>query len=150
MTIIAWDGKTLAADKRATHCSYKGSSVTKIHTWEGGLCGFAGDMDTAVTLLAWLRAGAVPSEFPQIQCEDPSTLLVIYADGRVAEYGRTPFPMFLEGPFHAVGSGKSYALAAMHLGKNARKAVEVACALDSYCGNGIDTLTLKGAQRCRT
>ena len=144
MTIIAWDGKTLAADRRVTQASYKGYSATKIHAWDGGLCGFAGDLDTGVTLLAWLHAGADPNTFPQIQSEDPSTLLVIYADGQVAQYGRTPFPMYMEGPFHAVGSGRSYALAAMHLGKNAKRAVEVACALDAGCGNGIDTLTLRG------
>ena len=37
---------------------------------------------------------------------------------------------------------RDFALAAMHLGKSAREAVEVACALDVFCGNGIDTLEL--------
>ena len=147
MTIVAWDGKTLAADRRVVSSAYKGGETTKIHTWEGGLCGISGDLDTGVTLLAWLLAGADAERYPQLQENDPSNLLVIYHDGRVAEFGRSPVPMFMEQRFHAIGSGSKYALAAMYLGKSAKQAVEVACALDAYCGNGINTLTLKGTRR---
>ena len=149
MTIIAWDGKTLAADRRAVCSSFKGGETTKIHTWDGGLCGFSGDMDTGVTLLDWLLTGADPKQYPELQESDPSSLLVIYNDGQVAQFGRSPVPMLFANPYHAIGSGAKYALAAMYLGKKAKQAVEVACALDVYCGNGIDTLTLKGC-KCRT
>ena len=43
-----------------------------------------------------------------------------------------------------MGHGRDFTLAAMHLGHDARTAVEVACALDAFCGCGIDTLTLEG------
>ncbi len=42
--------------------------------------------------------------------------------------------------FHAIGSGQDYALAAMHLGKNAHEAVVVASQFDNNTGTQIDTL----------
>jgi ATP-dependent protease HslVU (ClpYQ) peptidase subunit len=53
-----------------------------------------------------------------------------------------PHSMIYEDKFIAWGAGRDYALAAMHLGKNSREAVEVACALDNTCGMGIDILEL--------
>ncbi|AVQ81666.1 hypothetical protein [Variovorax sp. PMC12] len=143
MTVIAWDGKTLAADKRAVHAGYTGGTVTKIHRWPGGLCAFSGDLDVGVQLVEWLRAGAVPADFPKLQTENAANFLVIHVDGSVCQYERTPVPLVFEEGRRAMGSGRDFALAAMHLGHDARAAVEVACALDSGCGNGIDVLMLE-------
>jgi 20S proteasome alpha/beta subunit len=144
MTIIAWDGQTLAADKRAVNNGFKGGTVTKIHRWKGGLCGFAGDLDVGMQMVEWLRNGAVASDFPKQQAEKQAcSFMVIGADKRVFRYETTPILLHFENETHAMGSGRDYALAAMHLGLTARRAVEVAIALDSGCGNGIDTLTLE-------
>lgn len=144
MTIVAWDGKTLAADKRAVFVGYGGGTVTKIHRWPGGLCAFAGDFDIGVQMVEWLRAGCDPDAFPKRQAdENAATFMVIANDGRVARYERTPVPLPFENKVHAMGSGRDYALAAMYLGHDARRAVEVACALDNCCGNGIDALELE-------
>jgi ATP-dependent protease HslVU (ClpYQ) peptidase subunit len=48
----------------------------------------------------------------------------------------------VEDPFIAFGAGRDYAMAAMHLGCDAHRAVEVACVFDTGCGMGIDTLEL--------
>jgi hypothetical protein len=145
MTVIAWDGKTLAADKRAT-CSGHPATVTKImRTPKGELIGASGDLDTARALLAWYCAGADAATFPDNRNGDfcRAYMIVITLDAKVHKYEREPVPMLFEDPFSAMGSGRDYALAAMHLGYSARRAVEVACALDTGCGNGIDTLKLK-------
>ena len=39
--------------------------------------------------------------------------------------------------FFAIGSGRDYALAAMHLGTNSRKAVEVAIHFDNNTGGEV-------------
>lgn len=144
MTVIVWDGKTLAADKRAVSAGYGGGTVTKIHRWEGGLMGFSGDYDLGIAMLDWLRAGASPSQYPQRQrTEDYTAVIVVRRDGTVVRYEREPVPMPFQNVPQAMGSGRDYALAAIHLGCDARRAVEVACALDVGCGNGIDTLTLE-------
>ena len=48
----------------------------------------------------------------------------------------------VESSFHAVGSGRDFAIAAMHLGKTAREAVELACLYDIYTGGPITEITL--------
>ena len=84
------------------------------------------------------------ADFPPSQRDkdDWAGMLVILRDRRIARYERTPYPVFYEDETFAIGCGRDFALAAMHLGKTAREAVEVAIALDSGCGNGIDALTL--------
>lgn len=146
MTVIAWDGKTLAADKRSTICGNP-STVTKIHRVPGGLVGFSGSGSHAMELLAWFKAGAPVESFPKPRDEDGAGSLFIASDGQIRLYSATsPYYEVLEQPFYARGGGRDYALAALYLGKTAREAVEVACALDTGCGNGIDTLTLASDQ----
>lgn len=144
MTVIAWDGKTLAADKRACNGTSSSNTVTKIHRWIGGLCGFSGDLDLGMAMVQWLENGADAGSFPARQkTEDSVAFIVVHNGGRVVRYEREPVPLHFENRIQAMGSGRDYALAAMHLGHDARKAVEVACALDCGCGNGIDTLCLQ-------
>lgn len=142
MTVVVWDGTTLAADKRAMNNGFKGGTVTKIHRWPGGLCAFSGDFDVGVQMVEWLRAGADPAKYPAQQEKNAANFLVIHNDGNVVRYESVPIPLKMENAHQAMGSGRDYALAALHLGYSARVAVETACALDSGCGNGIDTLTL--------
>lgn len=141
MTVIAWDGKTLAADKRATNNGHA-STTTKIQRVGDMLIGMAGDACYARAMLEWARTGFDPATFPEHQKskDDFVRFVVIEKSGRILEYELTPYPVVVEDRTIAVGSGRDYALAAMHLGKNAQEAVKVACALDIYCGNGIDVL----------
>lgn len=142
MTVIAWDGKTLAADKRCTIAGYPATS-TKIHRVPGGLVGFSGCAVHAAELLHWFRNGRDPEDFPKRDEETGCGSLLITDTGEILLFTHhSGFPEQIEGAFFARGAGRDYALAAMHLGHDARTAVEVACALDTSCGNGIDTLTL--------
>ncbi|QTF91783.1 hypothetical protein [Halomonas sp. BM-2019] len=72
---------------------------------------------------------------------------MVITDGQVTYYEGAPIPLVMENTHHAIGCGRDYVMAAMHLGKNAKQAVEMACALDAFCGSGIDTLTLNPARR---
>jgi ATP-dependent protease HslVU (ClpYQ) peptidase subunit len=66
-------------------------------------------------------------------------MTVVNRDGSVMRYeGAWPIP--IEDRQFAMGSGRDYARAAMHLGCSAAEAVAVACEFDENCGNGIDTL----------
>ena len=142
MTIIAWDGKTLAADRAATNCGYQ-RSVTKIFRVPGGIVGFAGDESRVMAFLEWFKTGMYLGMFPDFQKGDDAVgCLFIRNDGTQLAYTHTPYPAVHTDRFDAIGSGRDYALAAMYLGHDAKRAVEVACALDNGCGNGIDTLTL--------
>lgn len=144
MTVIAWDGRMLAADKRACNGTSSVGTVTKIHRWSGGLCGFAGDLDLGLAMAKWLEDGAIPANYPERQKGDDNIgFIVVHNNGTVVRYEREPVPIRFENRFQAMGSGRDFALAAMHLGWSARNAVVVACALDCGCGNGIDVLCIE-------
>lgn len=141
MTVIAWDGKTLAADKMSCSHGY-GYTVTKVHRLrDGSLMALSGDGDTAMALRAWLEAARNPAAYP-VGKDDDTSAFVVQPDGKAVSYGKTPYPQTIEDKFYAMGHGRDFALAAMHCGKTAREAVELTCRLDVFCGNGIDTLEL--------
>ena len=142
MTVIAWDGHTLAADKRMG-TEYP-RTVTKIRRLASGeLVGVTGYFDRGLALIDWYAAGADPKTFPAFQVDDAKSceLLIVRPGGIVLSLQDWPTPMPLENMQHAVGTGRDFAAAAMHLGCDARQAVEVANALCGSCGNGVDTLT---------
>lgn len=139
MTVIAWDGKMLAADKRATsgNVAY---AVTKVERFGDHLLGMTGEADVAHELREWFKTGAVPKDFPKSARRDMATLIVISPDTRPRAFATGPHPMLYADEKLAWGCGRDFALATMHLGHDARRAVEVACTFDVSCGNGIDTL----------
>jgi 20S proteasome alpha/beta subunit len=142
MTIIAWDGMTLAADKRASSGSLI-LTTTKIRRVRGCLVGWTGDQDSGELMARWLEDGADLKAWPESQKDKEiwSRLIVIDKVG-ARFYERLPVSIAVEDKFAAWGSGRDFAYAAMHLGKSAREAVEVACVFDSACGNGVDELRL--------
>ena len=143
MTIIAWDGKTLAADKQGTWQGLP-RTVTKIFRAGDELVGVAGNQCEGYDMVAWVTAGCDPEKFPVNQKDEKlwASCLVILRDGKIFLYERSPNPCEIEDKFTACGSGRDYAIAAMHLGKSAREAVEIACLFDTGCGNGVDVLDL--------
>ena len=60
MTVIAWDGKALAADRRAVNCGLA-RTVCKIERVKGALVGMSGDHGVAAEMLKWFTSGG---EFP--------------------------------------------------------------------------------------
>ena len=142
MTIICWDGEKLAADKRALYGSMI-RTTTKIFRVHDSLVGYSGDASFGEQMLAWIRSGENPADFPVYQREkdDWAELLVIRHGGLIHKYDRTPYPVAFEDKFIAIGSGREYAMAAMYCGRSAYEAVLLTCTLDSSCGNGVDVLT---------
>lgn len=144
MTVIAWDGKTLAADKRMG-TEYP-RLTTKIHCTPTGdeLVGICGFMDHGLHLFQWYIQGRDPATFPTLQADEEknSELIIIRPDRTIWSLRGAPLPFRIENETHAVGSGRDFAAAAMYLGHSAREAVEVAIALCGSCGGGIDTLEL--------
>jgi len=144
MTTIAFDGTTLAADKRATNSGLI-FTVTKLFKVRGHLLAAAGDFDRIQEIVAWFRAGAEPAQLPAFQKENEGYvgMLIIDKDGGIFKLERGPVPFKIEEKFYAIGSGRDFAMAAMHLGSNAVDAVKVAGVFDAATGNGVDTLTLE-------
>ncbi|MEN7527019.1 hypothetical protein [Cupriavidus sp. DL-D2] len=141
MTVIAWDGQTLAADRRATAGSGIARTVTKIQKHDDVLLAVTGNWDVAIEMREWFRAGAVPADFPAKAREGDATLIVIRRDS-IVTFTAGPYPMPIEEQKAAWGSGRDYAEATMYLGGTAEQGVAVASHFQTDCGNGFDTLTL--------
>lgn len=144
MTVIAWDGTTLAADKQATLYGCP-STVTKVFRVPAGLLGLMGNESHARALLVWFQ-NDMQGEYPQPfgkDVEDQGHAVLITPQREIRKFVIGPHYAVQEDRRAAWGSGCDFATAAMYLGETARRAVEVACALQVNCGMGIDTLTLE-------
>jgi len=137
MTVIAWDGRCLAADKRAITGGGIVRTITKIERHRDCLLAVTGGLDIGFEMREWYKAGADPERFPVAAREDKAVLVVIKSR-RIFTYASGPYPMEIEAKKCAFGSGRDYAETAMYLGKSAVEAVEIACLFQSDCGNGID------------
>lgn len=143
MTCVAWDGKCIAADKRAT-CAGVQNTTTKIRRIATGeVLAWTGNEEACHLVARWYEDGADPTKWPDSQKdkEDLSRLIVASRDC-VKVFERQPIGVRVEDKFAAWGSGRDFALAAMHLGKTAKEGVELASHFDVCCGNGVDVLTL--------
>ena len=138
MTTIAWDGKTLAADRLSVGGNTRFGEITKIvKSPSGVLAGGAGNLTTTAGFIRWVKDGMKGKKPPL----SGSTILMIYPDGSVEihdENGYSP----VEAEYAAIGSGEDYALAVMALGHTAKEAVGAAIKVSVVSGGGIDCLTL--------
>lgn len=140
MTVIAWDGKMLAADKQVTLSGLM-RTATKIRRIDDLLVGVSGNVCAASEIFAWVERGRNPQDFPKLQeSEDDYANLLVIENGRVLTYARSPLPWEYEDSLFAIGSGREFALAAMYCGKNAQEAVEIASHFEASCGKGVDVL----------
>lgn len=140
MTVIAWDGRTLAADKR---CGNASRTVTKVRRAKDGcLCAMTGHATQDAEIFAWYDRGADPADYPNHQRDKETCSLLVAIDraGVVRVFDGCAYPYIVEDRQWATGSGRDAALAAMLMGATAKEAVEVASAILIDCGNGVDTL----------
>lgn len=116
--------------------------LTKLHRLDDGrVIGLAGGVEAGLRFIEALRAGRQPDFSEDDRAEFHA--LVMHPDGRIEEWETERFGVPVEDPFWAIGSGRVAALAAMHMGADATRAVEIAALCDVGTGNGWV------AMRCR-
>lgn len=143
MTTVAYSKGIMAADKMVREGNLKTGVTTKIFKRNGHLIGFSGRTDIAMLMLKWFEDGAKEEDWPEpFDDELETAILVVTPAGDVLSYERFPYPIRMENEFHAIGSGRDFAICAMHLGFGPERAVEIASELDSGTGNGIDVIVL--------
>jgi 20S proteasome alpha/beta subunit len=142
VTVLVWDGVTLAADKRAVSSGLF-FTVTKIRKINDCLVGISDTYSCGLLMMKWFEGGAEMEKYPKPQ-EDKdrwSAMVVITPERKIIKYEQDPIGFEIEEKKFAFGSGRDYALGAMEMGADAVRAVEIASKFESGCGNGIDTLT---------
>lgn len=153
MTVIVFDGKTLASDKQATEGGLR-HTTTKIKRIEKGkfkgyLMAGAGCTSQANHMMAWFELGAEPESFPKYQdTEDLSAqLLVIAPSKEILRFDFNPIPCVFYDEVYAMGNGREVAMGALAMGATAEQAVLIASELCSGCGMGLDKLELHPKKR---
>lgn len=137
MTTIACDGKTMACDSRQIGAYIDNVKAEKIREFNGCLIGNAGDPAMLQTFISWLNAGGDKSKKPDI---DDNEFLML-KDGKIYHYSKELNPVPTGTP-SAIGSGASFAMAAMLCGKTPAEAVGIACQLDPFTGGDIQEFKL--------
>jgi len=146
MSVVAWDGKTVAADRRACIAD---AAMTTTKIWkmaDGLIVATTGDCSFGIAMLQWWKDGAQAKKWPPFQATDDWARLIIFDPlTKPYCYERQPVKQVVEDPFMAWGSGRDFALGAMAMGATAFEAVAVASRFNVYCGNGIDAFDLEPA-----
>ena len=152
MTTIAFRDGILAADSQVTVNTEAGGSTkhrcAKLFrkTIKQGRKSFdviiatAGASSPGSMFVDWYGSGEPIPKMLELHGGD-FTCLVLAPHG-LYEVDMYCFPEPILDKFYAVGSGRKEALAAMHCGKSAREAVEIASRIDPYTGGAITTMTL--------
>lgn len=142
MTCIAWDGKSVAADRQMNYGNFR-REFHKLQQHKREILATCGTACSGLALVEWYVQGCKKQDFPAIQSdkEEWSSLIVISVHG-VWVYEKTSEPLPVYEPFMAWGSGRDFAMGAMAMGADAKQAVEIACKYDVNCGMGIDVMEI--------
>lgn len=145
MTVIAYDGTFLAADRKCSHGD-RGEAVTKLKEISPRCCAaFYGDGTQGDKLMAWAAAGFLTAQFPPTPAneDDLAVMIVGDADGVRLYYSDSHIPRWLEQSSYAWGSGGLMAHGAILAGATAMQAVAIANEHINTCGFGCDFIDLR-------
>ncbi len=144
MSVIAWDGKMLAADRMGSNAELS-FTCTKLFVFDGVGYAICGDRASGEVLMEWHKAGADPEKWPAAHQADNErwARLVVVEDGKCSFYEREPVCIPVEDAYGAWGSGRDYAYGALYMGANAREAVLAASEWCATCGRGVDVFAVK-------
>lgn len=149
MTVIAYDKKTLVADKQSTMGNIK-FAVTKLHKIGDWAVGIAGTATDGLKFIEWFKSSVSKSKvkleypFDQDSDVDFQILCINMKTKELRYYDDTGLgtPVIISQDYFAIGSGCEFALTALFLGKTAKEAVEITSALCPDCGEGLDLIEL--------
>ena len=127
MTTIASSLKMMAGDtfNSITGGGYYAAKIERVGTT---LVGCAGPVSWCRQFIAWRRDGG---KHPRFSMDHPFEAMVLDRTGLYVFYSDC-VPDRVAGKCHAIGTGKQYALGAMHHGATPDQAVDTACKFDPY------------------
>jgi ATP-dependent protease HslVU (ClpYQ) peptidase subunit len=137
VTTIAFRWGVMAADSRMMNGGWinRYSADKLFRLPDGGVAGVTGTFAEAVAFAKWLQDGESGDRPPLTE----STVVRLRKDGTLTIYEQnSSFDIATE--FGAWGSGSPAANAAMYMGADAAKAVEIAALLDDSTGGKVVTM----------
>jgi ATP-dependent protease HslVU (ClpYQ) peptidase subunit len=139
MSVVVWDGYTLAADKQGTvgDLRLKTTKVVRLDT--GEILAWVGPQEHGLALANWYANGCKVDEWPSTQSGEDWGKLIVVLKGRAYEYEQLPIRQSVQSIPAAWGSGRDFALGALAMGADAVGAVKVASKYSTSCGMGVDS-----------
>lgn len=136
MSVVVWDGVTLACDSDMNDGQVK-LPFKKIWEQNWGkfrkLYGVCGPIHECMKLRAWVEQGLAPAEFPELSLE--THLVEVTSSLAVFRYTNNGI-LNVTGKL-AVGSGRDFAYGAMFMGANAEEAVRAAIKYSASCSGEV-------------
>tara|TARA_R110000824_G_C14668764_1_gene618783 strand:+ start:24 stop:503 length:480 start_codon:yes stop_codon:yes gene_type:complete len=150
MTVVVWDGETLATDRQASDGSLKWETDKAWYVMRDDkpyIVSGVGYLKYIITLREWFTNGADPEKYPYGLRTGTSRittqqLVVIDRDKGLIVYDDSPFPVEQGFTPCAFGDGKEFAYGALSMGATASEAVGVTNEHSLHCGKGVSLYSL--------
>jgi ATP-dependent protease HslVU (ClpYQ) peptidase subunit len=141
MTTVAYRDGVMAADSAGEWSGIR-SRATKIHRVNGVLIGGSGNVTDIQTFIRWFEAGADQANKPEFRqyrgADDAPEFEILIADHDGLTWWSEAFqPDRVEDDFWAIGTGRAAAMAAMYMGADAGKAVQIARLVDVHTNGDV-------------
>jgi len=117
-------------DRAYYHCD-------KIYPIQGELIGGSGETAGISLWFEWYMDGCRDKKLRKRMWEVDFDIVILHKDGRIEASDCSGNIEETHEPFYAIGSGTKCALAAMHCGKSAEEAVEIAKLIDPHTGGKV-------------
>jgi hypothetical protein len=145
MTTVAFDGTRMAADTMSDNGGLRMPThkIFRTDAFVLGGCGAYGDISKHFMAIKHMTVAEVLEHgYPDWDDDDggPGMILVGRRNPALAFYLCGPTWAKIERRYHAIGSGRDYALAAMSLGHDAESAVKLAISFDVYSGGEVEVV----------
>mgnify|MGYP003149565023 CR=1 len=150
MTVVVWDGETLATDRQASDGSLKWETDKAWYVMRDDkpyIVSGVGYLKYIVSLREWFINGAVPNEYPY-GLKDSATrittqqLVVVDKDKGLIVYDDSPYPTVHGFVPCAFGDGKEFSYGALSMGATSSEAVGVTNEHSLHCGKGVAIYSL--------
>lgn len=143
MSIVAWDGKTIAADRQGSAGDLR-FRTSKIWTLNNGdIVAFTGAIENGMAVAQWYENGADTAAWPASQKGEDWSRLIVVSHGKVFVFEQLPIKQAVLDRMAAWGSGRDFALGAMAMGATAEQAVKIASRFASSCGLGVQAFRVR-------
>lgn len=145
MSVVVWDGKTIAADRRQCCGALRSETSKMCKLPNGEVLAWTGTQERGLALADWYRDGASPAKWPSFQSDDDWVRLIVASCEGAFFYEQLPIRQMVIDPFGAWGEGRDFAYGALGMGATARQAVEVTARFCVSVGDGIEAYDLAAA-----
>ena len=150
MTVVVWDGETLATDRQANDGSLKWETDKAWYVMRDDkpyIVSGVGYLKYIIALREWFTKGAEPDKYPQglevgVHRITSSQLVVVSKDEGLILYDDTPHPVTYGFTPCAFGDGKEFSYGALSMGATSSEAVGVTNEHSLHCGKGVALYSL--------